>query len=159
MKKMKKIFSIIIISLITITAFTQEKEITWHTDMNEAINKSLQTEKPLFLFFTGSDWCGWCIKLQKAVFKKPEFKKWAKENVILVELDFPKRTKIDPKIQKQNRELARLFAVRGYPTIWMAVPEPNNDKINFNKLGSLGASPLEVNSWIAGAKNVLKNKK
>ena len=48
MKKMKKIFSIIIISLITTTAFTQEKEITWHTDMNEAINKSLQTEKPLF---------------------------------------------------------------------------------------------------------------
>ena len=40
----------------------------------------------------------------------------------------------------------------------MAVPEPNNDKINFNKLGSLGASPLEVNSWIAGAKNVLKIK-
>ena len=66
MKKMKKIFSIIIISLITTTAFTQEKEITWHTDMNEAINKSLQTEKPLFLFFTGSDWCGWCIKLQKS---------------------------------------------------------------------------------------------
>ena len=98
------------------------------------------------------------LNYKKAVFKKPEFKKWAKENVILVELDFPRRTKIDPKIKKQNRELARLFAVRGYPTIWMAVPEPNNDKINFNKLGSLGASPLEVNSWIAGAKNVLKNK-
>ena len=53
----------------------------------------------------------------KSLFKKPEFKKWAKENVILVELDFPRRTKIDPNILQQNRELARLFAVRGYPTI------------------------------------------
>ena len=150
MKKMKKIFSIIIISLITTTAFTQEKEITWHTDMNEAINKSLQTEKPLFLFFTGSDWCGWCIKLQKAVFKKPEFKKWAKENVILVELDFPRRTKIDPKIQKQNRELARFLALEviqqfGWQFLKLMI------KVNLNKrLGSLGASPLEVKSWIAG---------
>tara|TARA_A100001234_G_C12627906_1_gene386937 strand:- start:438 stop:917 length:480 start_codon:yes stop_codon:yes gene_type:complete len=159
MKKMKKLFSIILISFITSTAFTQEKAITWHTDMNEAINKSLQTEKPLLLFFTGSDWCGWCIKLQKAVFKKPEFKKWAKENVVLVELDFPKRTKLDPNIQKQNRELQRIFGVRGYPTVWYVQPKVIDGKVNLNKrLGSQGASPLEVKSWIAGAKNILKNK-
>ena len=159
MKKMKKIFSIIILSVITSTAFTQEKAITWHTDMNKAINKSLQTEKPLLLFFTGSDWCGWCIKLQRAVFKKPEFKKWAKENVVLVEIDFPRRTKIDPNILQQNRELQRIFGVRGYPTVWYVQPEFIEGKVNLNKrLGSQGASPLEVNSWIAGAENILKNK-
>ena len=123
---MKKIFSIIIISLITTTAFTQEKEITWHTDMNEAINKSLQTEKPLFLFFTGSDWCGWCIKLQKAVFKKPEFKKWAKENVVLVELDFPRRTKIDPSIFSPA-QLAE-YKAKGLDIQGMADREGRNDR-------------------------------
>ena len=58
------------------------------------------------LFFTGSDWCGWCIRLQKEVFFKPEFKKWANKNVVLVELDFPKRTKLDEKTLRQNRKLA-----------------------------------------------------
>ena len=65
--------------------------------------------------------------------------KKAKENVILVELDFPRRTKIDPNILQQNRELARLFAVK-VTQQFDAVPEPNNDKVNFNKLGSLGFS-------------------
>ena len=46
------------------------------------------------LFFTGSDWCGWCIRLQKEVFFKPEFTKWAAENVVLVELDFPRKSTI-----------------------------------------------------------------
>ena len=152
---MKKILNILFATLISLTVLSQEKDLTWHTDMNKAINKSIQTEKPLFLFFTGSDWCGWCIRLQKAVFQKPEFKKWARKNVILVELDFPKKTKIDPNILQQNRELARLFGVRGYPTVWFAIPEPKDGKINFNKLGSQGASPLDVNQWLSAAIRIL----
>ena len=155
MKKILIVFTLLIGSL---NLYSQEND-GWLINFDKAAELSMKTGKPILANFTGSDWCCWCIRLKKEVFVTPGFKKWAKENVILVELDFPRRTKIDPNILQQNRELARLFAVRGYPTIWMAVPEPNNDKINFNKLGSLGASPLEVNSWIAGAKNVLKNKK
>ena len=62
----------------------------WHTDANKAINLSLQTGKPMFLFFTGSDWCIWCKRLVSEVFDKKEFKDWANKNIILLEVDFQK---------------------------------------------------------------------
>ncbi len=153
---MKKLFtSLLLILTLNITA---QENLNWHTDVNKAIELSVKTNKPLFFFFTGSDWCGWCIRLQKAVFSKPEFEKWANESVILVELDFPRRTKISADLQKQNRELANMFGVRGYPTIWFVSPKPENEKINFVRLGSQGAAPLEVKSWIEGANKIIANK-
>ena len=72
------------------------------------------------LFFTGSDWCGWCIRLQKEVLKTPEFNKWANENVILVELDFPRRTAQPDMIKTQNNELQQVFGIQGFPTVYFA---------------------------------------
>jgi len=66
--------------LLSLNGFTQQQKIEWHTDVNNAVNISLQTGKPLFFFFTGSDWCGWCKKLVKEVFVKEEFKAWASKN-------------------------------------------------------------------------------
>ena len=126
--------------------------------MNKAIEISHNTEKPLMLFFTGSDWCGWCIKLQKAVFSKPDFVKWATKNVVLVELDFPRRTKISEELTAQNRNLQQMFGVRGYPTVWFVTPEVTDGKVNFKKLGSQGASPLDAKGWIAGANKILQQK-
>mgnify|MGYP000058789034 CR=1 FL=1 len=64
---------------------------------------STETKKPLMLFFTGSDWCGWCIRLQKEVFLTDDFKKWAVDNVILVDVDFPKdKSKQSVALQNQN---------------------------------------------------------
>ena len=71
---------------------SQAQELKWYTNVKEAIKVSNKEKKPLFLFFTGSDWCGWCIRLQNEVLKTPEFSKWAKESVVLVELDYPRRT-------------------------------------------------------------------
>ena len=61
---MKNLLSIILLFL-TINAFCQQGDLTWHTDVNQAIEISIAEKKPLFMFFTGSDWCGWCIRLQK----------------------------------------------------------------------------------------------
>ena len=113
---MKKLLSIILLFL-TINAFCQEGDLTWHTDVNQAIEISIAEKKPLFMFFTGSDWCGWCIRLQKEVFFKPEFVKWAKENLTLVELDFPRRKKLDELIRQQNDNLRQMFA--GVPKKWI----------------------------------------
>ena len=154
---MKKLLIILIVAL-SLNGFAQQKELVWHTDLNKAINISVKTEKPLFFFFTGSDWCGWCKRLVKEVFVKPEFATWAAKNVVLVELDFPRRTPISEDLKKQNRELGQMFGVRGYPTVWFVTPQVTAGKVNFNKLGSQGYVAGGPKAWTAGANKILKTK-
>jgi hypothetical protein len=70
--------------------------------------------------FTGSDWCGWCVRLKEEVFSKESFKTGAPKNFVLVELDYPKKTEQPEAIKKQNKALARKYAVQGFPTILLA---------------------------------------
>lgn len=151
---MKKLFIALFLVVGSFTMQAQE-ELTWHTDMNKAIEISKKENKPLFLFFTGSDWCGWCIRLQKEVFKTPEFVKWAKEKAVLVELDFPRRTTQAPEIQKQNMELQQVFAVRGYPTVWFAKAGLVDGKVNLEQLGSTGYVAGGPAAWISGADQIV----
>ena len=96
-----------------------EKRSDWLVRYDEVYEKSVKENKPILANFTGSDWCGWCKKLKKAVFDTETFKKWANENVVLFELDYPRRTPQDPEIKKQNQDLQQTFRglVRGYPTV------------------------------------------
>ena len=81
--------------------------------------------------------CGWCIRLQK-VFKTPEFIKWAKENVVLVELDLKKNKQTDA-VKMQNAQLQQQLQVRGYPTVWFVSAVKTADaKVNLTALGSTG---------------------
>lgn len=91
----------------------------WLVDIQEAYALSEKTGKPIMANFTGTDWCGWCIKLKSEVFDKPEFKAWAEKNVVLIELDFPRRFQLPENIKQQNYNLAKAFNVTGYPTIWV----------------------------------------
>jgi thioredoxin-related protein len=141
---MKKII-LIVFFFIGITA-SQAQELKWYTDVKEAITVSNKEKKPLLLFFTGSDWCGWCIRLQKEVLKTPEFNKWAQENVVLVELDFPRRTAQSDEIKKQNNELQQVFGIQGFPTVYFV-----NGKTNFEGLGSTGYVAGGPAAWIAVA--------
>ena len=154
---MKKLLVVLLVAL-SLNGFAQQKELVWHTDVNKAVNISVQTGKPLFFFFTGSDWCGWCKRLVKEVFIKEEFKTWATKNAILVELDFPKRTPISDDLKKQNRELGQMFGVRGYPTGWFVTPTIVDGKVNFDKHGSQGYVAGGPKGWIAGANKILKTK-
>jgi len=154
---MKKIFILLFIALGTITLQAQETE--WHTNLSKAITLSNKTHKPLFLFFTGSDWCGWCMKLQKEVFKTPEFEKWAKDNVILVELDFPRRTPQPDELKQQNAQLNNFFKVRGYPTVWITdVVMTSEGKIQFAPRGSSGYVAGGPSAWLEGANKIMVNK-
>ena len=156
-KIMKKYISILLLFL-SINVFSQEGDLKWHTDLNKAIEISIESEKPIFMFFTGSDWCGWCIRLQKEVFFKPDFVKWAKENLVLVELDFPRRKKLEESLKQQNENLRQMFAVRGYPTGWFVVPEIEENKVNFKRLGSQGYVAGGPKNWIDGANKILSKK-
>jgi len=134
----------------------QAQDLVWHNDVKKATEISKKTKKPMLLFFTGSDWCGWCMRLQKEVFKTPEFTKWAKDNVVLVELDFPRRSPQQPEIQQQNQQLAQTFQIGGYPTVWFVNATVNKEKqINFEKLGSTGYVAGGPSKWLEGADKIL----
>lgn len=153
MKKLILVFAFLISGFIT-----QAQELNWQTDMSKATELSLKENKPLLLFFTGSDWCGWCIKLQKDVLKTSEFANWANENVILVELDFPRSKPQDPTLKMQNQQLAQTFGIQGYPTVWFVKPIKSDDnKINLTGLGSLGYDKSATN-WITNANAFLPKK-
>lgn len=136
---------------------SQAQELKWYTDVKEAIKVSNKEKKPLMLFFTGSDWCGWCIRLQNEVLKTPEFNKWAKESVILVELDFPRRTAQAEAIKTQNNELQQVFGIQGFPTIFFANAKVDKEgKVNFEGLGSTGYVAGGPTAWIGVADPFVK---
>ncbi|WP_432672782.1 thioredoxin family protein [Flavobacterium sp. SM2513] len=134
------------------------QELTWHTDVNKASDLAIKNKKPLMLFFTGSDWCGWCIRLQKEVFKTPEFVKWANDNVTLVELDFPRRKQLAPELAQQNKNFEQMFGIRGYPTVWLVTPSLAEGKVAFNRLGSTGYVAGGPEGWLPVANQILNNK-
>jgi len=90
----------------------------WTEDYDAAKAQATEQDKDLLLDFTGSDWCGWCIKLVDEVFSKDAFKTYADDNFVLVELDFPRdKSKLSDATQAQNAKLKDQFGIRGFPTI------------------------------------------
>jgi protein disulfide-isomerase len=136
----------------------QAQELKWETDINKAIAVSNKSKKPLLLFFTGSDWCGWCIRLQKEVLKTPEFETWAKKNVVLVELDFPRRTPQSEEIKAQNNGMQQAFGVQGYPTVYFATAKIKGGRPSFTGIGSTGYVPGGPAAFLSVADGILKTK-
>lgn len=153
---MKKIYLIAVFFMGLVV--TQAQELKWHTDVREAIALGNKEHKPLLLFFTGSDWCGWCIRLQKEVLKTPEFTKWAKEKVVLVELDYPRSVPQTPEVKQQNFELQNAFGVQGYPTVYFATAATKDGKVNFQGLGKTGYVPGGPVAWLEVANGILNQK-
>lgn len=111
----------------------------WLVNVNEAYDLSQKTGKPIMANFTGSDWCGWCKRLTKSVFIKEEFKAWADKNVVLLELDFPRRKQLPQEIKQQNASLQKAFSIRGYPTIYVFDLTRNADgEFAISALGKTG---------------------
>lgn len=140
---MKKI---IILSLLVAAAFVGHSQEAykaenegWLVSIDEAYALSKKTGKPIMANFTGSDWCGWCKRLTASVFSKKDFKSWASDNVILLELDFPRKTKLPENIRQQNASLQQAFQVRGYPTVWVFHLEKDTDgQFQIEGLGKTG---------------------
>ncbi|MBD0402306.1 thioredoxin family protein [Flammeovirga sp. EKP202] len=158
---MKKLLLILLFtfSLAGYVSAQEEKEIPkitdkvsnegWTNDANEAFQLVEKENYPILLNFTGSDWCGWCKKIKSEIFDTKEFKAWVKENnVILLELDFPKGIKQSDLLRSQNQYLAQEFQVRGYPTIFM---------IKGQKMIQTGYVKGGPANWIASVENDFKN--
>jgi protein disulfide-isomerase len=153
---MKNTFFLLFIVLFSANLSAQKEQLTWYTDLNEASKISAKTNKPLMLFFTGSDWCGWCVRLQKEVFLTDDFKKWAADNVILVDVDFPKdKSKQSVALQNQNNLLARQYEVRGYPTVWFVAAAGSAGNYQYSKLGQSGYMAGGPSVWTSNANGFL----
>jgi thioredoxin-related protein len=89
----------------------------WTTSYEQGQEEAKANNKLVLLNFTGSDWCGWCIMLDREVFSKPQFKEYASKNLVLVEVDFPKMKPMSETMRMQNVRLAQRYQVQGFPTI------------------------------------------
>ena len=114
----------------------------WSEEYDKALAQAKTDKKLVLLDFTGSDWCGWCIKLDKEVFSQAEFAEYAKKNLVLVELDFPRSKEQSKEIKAQNAKLQGEFKIQGYPTIIVLNSEGK-------KVGELGYQPGGPKAFIA----------
>ncbi len=117
---MKKNILIVLMSVVMILACGTSgsgAELKWEGNLEQALEKAAAEGKVVLVNFTGSDWCGWCIKLKDEVFKKKEFIEYAKSDLILVELDFPRAVQQTEETKQYNAALMKEYEVRGFPTI------------------------------------------
>lgn len=99
--------------------------VKWQTNYEQAVQQSKTTSKPLVLFFTGSDWCGWCNKLDEEAFETSEFASIVSNKFIFVKLDFPLYSNQDQQLKIQNKKLQEKFGVRSFPTVILIDPKTN----------------------------------
>ncbi len=116
------------------TPMTEGAELgEWTMDVPAAQALAKETGKPMFLNFTGSDWCGWCSLMERKVFNTEIWKAYAKENLVLVWLDSPRDLTLVPEaIVPTVNEMKQKYEVKGYPTYVVLDSEGN-------ELGRLGA--------------------
>lgn len=108
---------LVVAATILISLLPARAEPAWLTDYKQAQQEAKANNKLLLLDFTGSDWCGWCMRLRKEVFSKPEFQQYASKNLILMEVDFPRGKDQTSTLRVQNENLAQLYGIQGFPTI------------------------------------------
>ena len=124
--KTPRLFLVAVAVSLAFASLTRAKS-DWLHDWSKAQEEAKSNHKLLFLNFTGSDWCGWCIKFDKDVLSQPQFKNFAHDNLVLVELDFPRRKSQPTEEKKQNVQLAQQYEVLGFPTI--VVLNSNGQKV------------------------------
>lgn len=97
----------------------------WRNSLTGAIQEAQASDKLILANFTGSDWCHFCVKLKDEVFNTPDFKSWASDNVVLLEIDSPKRTQLPQAVREQNEMLKSRFKITSFPTVLMLDADGN----------------------------------
>jgi thioredoxin-related protein len=108
--------------IVTVFGYSQN----WNTNFEEAKAKAVKENKNILLVFSGSDWCGPCIKLEKIVWKSPEFQAEADKNWVIYRADFPNKRKnqLAPDIVESNNKLAEKYNKNGiFPLVMLLDPK------------------------------------
>ncbi len=122
----------------------------WLTDFEKAKEQARKEKKLILMDFTGSDWCPPCIALHKNVLGKKEFMDYAKDNLVLVMLDFPENKPQSKEQRRLNQELSEHFKVEGFPTV--IVLDANEKELK----REVGYSGADVKTYIAKLKALRK---
>lgn len=126
---MKRIILLSVLLIVSLALFSQE--VKWLDNYDQAIKISKEKKIPILVNFTGSDWCGWCMKLDKEVFSTKDFASYAGKNLVMLKIDFPKKIKQSDAVKEANRALADKFKIEGFPTIVLI----NSDGKEINRTG------------------------
>jgi len=102
---------------------TEKSDITWFSKLEDAQVEAKKSNKKIFVHFTGSDWCKWCIALNKEVYSHKEFSEYAKENLVMLKFDYPRNTPQPMEVKQYNQEMLRKFGVQGFPTVFLLTPD------------------------------------
>ncbi len=123
----------------------------WTVGWKAASEQAAKNKRPILADFTGSDWCKWCVKLKAEVFNTPEFAAWAKDKVVLLEVDFPRKSALAMTQQEENQSLADKYRIEGFPTILILSAEGK-------ELGRLGYKAGGPKAWIEAAEKLIAAK-
>ena len=131
------------------TVTKPESNIKWFTNIEDAMAEAQKTSKNIFVHFTGSDWCGWCVKLEGEVYVQPEFQKYAEEKLVMVKFDFPQNIPQTDEVKAYNQQMLQKFGVKGFPTVFVL----DKDGKGLGKTGYMAGGPTNyinhINSFIA----------
>lgn len=95
----------------------------WTDNYTKAVAQAKTENKKVLLDFTGSDWCGWCKKIDAEVFDTPQFKEYAAKNLVLVKVDFPRSVPQTDEVKAQNKKLQAKYKATGFPTLVLVSAE------------------------------------
>ncbi|MFV1974219.1 MAG: thioredoxin family protein [Candidatus Scalindua sp.] len=136
---MRKCFITSILIVIAMLYCSKTEATNWETDFKKASSAAKASGKYILLDFSGSDWCGWCIRLEKEVFSQDAFKDFAEKNLVCVLVDFPRAKEQTEELKQQNLDLERKYDIKGYPTIIIL----SSDGKPVAKTGYLQGGPWE----------------
>jgi thioredoxin-related protein len=114
---MNKFIPWILIALFLAIGIPNGSAFEWRTDLAAATADAKENDQLLLLNFSGSDWCGWCKRLDAEVFSQDEFKTYADSSLVPLLADFPRKSPQEKDLQAQNQRLMKHFNVQGFPTL------------------------------------------
>lgn len=115
MKKLVIIITGLFFIVFNLSADSLDKK--WFTDYKKAVTVAKEKKLPVLALFTGSDWCPYCIKLEKNILTTSAFKKATDDKLVLLYLDFPAKKELPASLVKQNKELEQKYQIKGFPTV------------------------------------------
>lgn len=101
----------------------------WGEDFAAAQKTAATGDKYILLAFSGSDWCGWCVKMDKDIYSDKKFVRAAKKDFELVLIDSPQdKSILSPLAKKQNPDLLKKYHIRGFPCSILVHPDGTEAK-------------------------------